>query len=189
MRAMGPDDRPAVERILREDDREQEWLSRAALEFSCFGLAEWDGRLQVSRHSRSPMDGLVNISLTHDRDDGARVEVRTTRRDARDEARLMRAGSRPSREEAIAALRDDSPLEPGRPIVLPIDGEAVDFEKWGDEPHWLAAVTHAGRGVAVEAQGVPVADVRLTRVASLEPYFAHRNAMMRMMRDHLDGTV
>ncbi|ADD42594.1 hypothetical protein Snas_2919 [Stackebrandtia nassauensis DSM 44728] len=138
-----PDERPTFKEMVFDEDLQREWLRRMVRELPCFGVPEWDGRLQVSRHGGSRTGGLHHIGLKYDRDGGMHVEVRA-------------------------------------------DDETVAFELWGDETRWWAAATHAGRGVAVTAVGVSIADIRLARIIDLEPYFAFRDEMMRKMRDPLD---
>lgn len=186
MHRMGPEDRPTFKEMVFDENLQREWLCRMVREVPCFGVPEWDGRLQVSRHGGSRTGGLHHIGLKYERDDGMHVEVRTVRGDPRREARLMRVEFHPNRNEMSAAVRDSTPMEPGLPITIPVDDETVGFELWGDETRWWAAATHAGRGVAITAVGVSIADIRLTRIIDLEPYFVFRDEMMRKMRDQLD---
>lgn len=150
----------------------------------CYGLAGWTGPRMYGDWSFE--DGrLVTAGLAHGwLADGLRVQVLSTLRDSLTLVSTLRAQSRGiprSREEAVQRQREMH-TGPAEHATVVVEASPVPFRLWRDGDLWWAAGVHAGHDLVLEAQGVDVGEVELTRVHDLEPYIAGRRALLRDMR-------
>ena len=165
--------------------QEQE-LSAGFAEGPCYGLADWAGTRMVRGSSRGP-DGFRHIELSFEdpQDPRRSVAVLTVVAD-----RFTIKIGELRRRADIVPVGDYETLanEPAEEITVLVDDRPNAFRLWRDDGYDVAAGSLGGRGVVLGIRGVPSAQVRLVRVADLDPFLAGTRALTARRRDEANGT-
>lgn len=86
-----------------------------------------------------------------------------------------------NKAEHLERVRAFETHETRRGRVL-VEDSWVEFDVWGDDTRWWAAVETPRYGIALEAANLDPAALALVRVDDVEPYLAGRTAWIRRQR-------